>query len=107
MFKFLSFFWNFECIKNSDFIYTIKLLLNNAISDEDFIVYGQEITFEKQALVVKNKKSLEENALSLYTHPNCELVQSKSHAINIAAGIMRSQAEAEYLFPQANQKTEE
>ena len=79
----------FECTKITDFIYVISFWLESDINNVDFIVYGQEITFEKQALVVKNKKSLEENALSLYTHPNCELVQSKSHAINIAAGIMR------------------
>ena len=74
----------------SDFIY--KIIINTRVSIQagsKFIVNGDEITFEKQALVVKNTKSLQENALSLYTHPNCELVQSKSHAINIAAGIMR------------------
>ena len=74
----------------SDFKYKIVLTVRTSIeSNSTFIVYGKEITFEKQALVVKNTKSLQENALSLYTHPNCELVQSKSHAINIAAGIMR------------------
>ena len=60
-----------------------------SVTDVTFVVYGQEITFEKQALVVKNTGSLQKNALSLYTHPDCELVQCKSYAIEIAAGIMR------------------
>ena len=78
-----------EKFNNSDFIYCLSFKVQKVNDNDNYLVYGQEITFEKQALVVKNKKSLEENALSLYTHPNCELVQSKSHAIDIAAGIMR------------------
>ena len=52
------------------------------------MVYGQEITFEKQALVVQNEASLRKNALSLYTHPDCELIQSKDLAERIAARVM-------------------
>lgn len=52
------------------------------------MVYGQEITFEKQALVVQNANSMSKNALSLYTHPDCELIQNKDLAKNIAARVM-------------------
>lgn len=52
------------------------------------MVYGQEITFEKQALVVRNELSLRKNALSLYTYPDCELIQNKDLAKNIAARVM-------------------
>ena len=78
-----------EKFNNSDFIYCLSFKVQKVHDNCNYLVYGQEITFEKQALVVKNTKSSQENALSLYTHPNCELVQSKAHAINIAAGIMR------------------
>lgn len=75
--------------KITDFIFKLTINLNTNVNNKEMIIYGNEITFEKQALVVKNTKSLQENALSLYTHPNCELVQSKAHAIDISAGIMR------------------
>lgn len=52
------------------------------------MVYGQEITFEKQAMVVQNANSMSKNALSLYTHPDCELIQNKDLAKNIAARVM-------------------
>ena len=52
------------------------------------MVYGQEITFEKQALIVQNTNSRNKNALSLYTHPDCELIQSKELAKSIAARVM-------------------
>lgn len=59
-----------------------------SVTDVTFVVYGQEITFEKQALVVRNEASLRKNALSLYTHPDCELIQNKDLAKNIAARVM-------------------
>ena len=79
----------FECIKITDFMFELRFIVKATIDNVDFIVLGKEITFEKQALVVKNTGSLQKNALSLYTHPDCELVQCKSYAIEIAAGIMR------------------
>ena len=73
----------------SDFIY--KIMINTYTltkAGSKFIVSGNEITFEKQALSVQNTNSRSKNALSLYTHPDCELIQSKELAKNIAARVM-------------------
>ena len=76
-------------VNDSDFKYKIEFEINSSTTDNnDFIVYGQEITFEKQALIVQNTNSRSKNALSLYTHPDCELIQSKELAKNIAARVM-------------------
>ena len=73
----------------SDFKYKIVFTIQKHDSEDNaLIVYGQEITFEKQALVVQNDVSLRKNALSLYTHPDCELIQSKDLAERIAARVM-------------------
>ena len=74
--------------KESDFKYTLQFQMVDNVNAVTVIVYGQEITFEKQALVVQNAASLRKNALSLYTHPDCELIQSKDLAERIAARVM-------------------
>ena len=74
--------------QQTDFIYEIIILLSQTFTDKKLTVCGNEITFEKQALVVKNTGSLQKNALSLYTHPDCELIQSKDLAECIAARVM-------------------
>ena len=73
---------------NSDFKYEISFTINSTVNDKkDLIIYGKEITFEKQVLGAENKDSTKK-ALSLYTHPDCELIQSESLANMIAARLM-------------------
>ncbi len=74
---------------NSDFKYEISFTINSTVNDKkDLIIYGKEITFEKQVLGAENKDSTKKDALSLYTHPDCELIQSESLANMIAARLM-------------------
>lgn len=75
--------------KINNFKYNIEFNIKEAIDDKkDLIVYGKEITFEKQNFGAENEDSTQENALSLYTHPDCELIQSEALANKIAWRIM-------------------
>ncbi len=72
-----------------DFKYEISFeVTREGEKDKSLIVYGKEITFEKQVLGAENEESTKKDALSLYTHPDCELIQSELLASTIANRIM-------------------
>lgn len=74
---------------SSDFKYIISFTVDFIYDDnKDLVVYGKETTFEKQSLEAKDDESVVKNALSLYTHPDCELIQSRELADKIANRIM-------------------
>lgn len=80
---------NLRVEKNgSDFKY--KILFNEIkteSTDKDLVVYGKEITFEKQEFTVSGDEQGKSGEQSLYKHPDCELIQSEALANQIRSRL--------------------
>lgn len=50
---------------------------------KDLVVYGKETTFEKQELAIPEDTQSKSGADGLYTHPDCELIQTADLAAKI------------------------
>ena len=75
-------------LDGSDFKYNISFTVEKLDDkSKDLIVYGKETTFEKQSFKAKDDESDVKNEPSLYTHPDCELIQSRELAGKIAERI--------------------
>ncbi len=81
-------------IDESDFKYkiTLKLSLNKGDKKKDLVVYGKETTFEKQELTMPADTQSKSREDSLYTHPDCELIQTADLAAKIRDRLL-------YLYP--------
>ncbi len=68
---------DFKKAKINDFKYDISFSVLNTVQNTDLVITGTKITFEKQ-----NNNGVDEsiggNAPSMYSHPNCQLIQSKN-----------------------------
>lgn len=72
----------------SDFKYTISFTpIEIDANKKDLVVYGKETTFEKQALSMPEDTQSKSREDSLYTHPDCELIQSEALAKHIRSRL--------------------
>lgn len=74
-----------EVKKISDFKYEISFTVQK-IEDsnkKDLVVYGKETTFEKQELAIPEDTQSKSGEGSIYTHPDCELIQTTDLAAKI------------------------
>lgn len=78
-----------EIKKISDFKYEISFTFQKIEDDKkkDIVVYGKETTFEKQELATSDDTQSKSRADSLYTHPDCELIQSDALAKQIRSRL--------------------
>lgn len=77
-----------EKIDNSDFKYNVTIVVKGMEGDKnDLVVYGKETTFEKQELATSEDTQSKSGAGSLYTHPDCELIQSEALAKQIRSRL--------------------
>lgn len=77
----------FDKNKVNDFKYELKFVSNFVFDKQNLIIKGTKITFEKQ-----NNNDLDssigENAPSMYSHPNCQLIRNKNLSDKIIKQIM-------------------
>ena len=74
---------------DSYFKYNVSLVVDK-ITDtnkKDLVVYGKETTFEKQELATSEDTQSKSREDSLYTHPDCELIQSEALAKQIRSRL--------------------
>lgn len=77
-----------EKIDNSDFKYNVTIVVKGMEGDKkDLVVYGKETTFEKQELATSEDTQSKSGDGSLYTHPDCELIQSEALAKQIRSRL--------------------
>lgn len=77
----------------SDFKYTISFTPSRIDANKkDLVVYGKETTFEKQELTMPEDTQSKSREDSLYTHPDCELIQTSDLAAKIRDRLL-------YLYP--------
>lgn len=75
-------------IDNSDFKYNVTFVVKDMEGDKkDLVVYGKETTFEKQELAMPEDTQSKSVADGLYTHPDCELIQSEALAKQIRSRL--------------------
>lgn len=75
--------------KISDFKYVLSITVEKIedANKKDLVVYGKETTFEKQELATSEDTQSKSGAGSLYTHPDCELIQSEALAKQIRSRL--------------------
>lgn len=73
---------------SSDFKYAISITIK-VLDDKkkDLVIYGKETTFEKQELTMPEDTQSKSREDSLYTHPDCELIQSEALAKQIRSRL--------------------
>lgn len=73
---------------SSDFKYAISITIK-VLDDKkkDLVIYGKETTFEKQELTMPEDTQSKLGEDSLYTHPDCELIQSEALAKQIRSRL--------------------
>ncbi len=78
---------DFKKEKITDFKYDISFSGFETVQNTDLVITGTKITFEKQ-----NNNDLDssigENAPSMYSHPNCQLIRNKNLSDKIIKQIM-------------------
>lgn len=74
---------------DTDFKYDITITIEKIedANKKDLVVYGKETTFEKQELAIPEDTQSKSGADGLYTHPDCELIQSDALAKQIRSRL--------------------